>query len=217
LQQEGNMSHQQRRPSDVKYGQQRRAKGLDSDELQSVQAHVPFGLSASNLLGLQHTIGNQAVQRLIQRAPGDSPKKSEPQKQEELPGFVASITGTRHGKFQSKSRIVGHEGKIEIVSLNFERSQDKKKMIVHIMKQVDELSPHLQKAMLDGEPLSAAQFTSIRRNDRGEIETGLTFDFTNGFITSFQQSASTGPIAYEVITMEFILKEEDEKKRAETK
>jgi type VI protein secretion system component Hcp len=120
--------------------------------------------------------------------------------QTSFPAFVASITGSNQGKFQSKSRIAGHEGKIEIQSLTFKPSE--KEIMVHLVKQVDDTSPAFQNAWRTGEVLTTAQFVEIRRNDRGNIETVKTFDFNNGLVSGLEYSTSEG-IPLETITIHF--------------
>lgn len=209
------MGHQRLVKSDTRYAQKRRQEVAEIDEWQSTKAHDPFALSPNNILNLQRTIGNQAVQRLVrqadvlQRQPtvgqdaGQPTDTRESQKQTALPSVLASITGSRQGKFKGGSRIAGHEGKIEISSIQLEPSARENKMTVHLTKQTDESSVAFMKAMQDGEPLPIAQFDFIRQN-ADTIETLKTLEFTNGYVTSFQHSGS-GDVPTEIITIEFVL------------
>jgi type VI secretion system Hcp family effector len=206
------MGHQRQYNSDARYARKHLREVAEIDEQQSAKAHDPFALSPNNILNLQRTIGNQAVQRLIrqadmlQRQPTDT---QDSQKQTALPSVVASITGSRQGKFKGGRRIAGHEGKIEILSLSLEPSARENKMTVHLTKEVDDSSAAFMKALLAGEPLTSAQFDFIRRNEEGNIETVKTHEFNDGIITSIQHNG-TGPVPTETITIEFTLKPEKE-------
>ena len=211
------MGYQRQYKSDATYAQKRRQEVAEIDEWHSARAHDPFALSPNNILNLQRTIGNQAVQRLVrqadvQRQPtigqdaGQPTDNRESQKQTALPSVVASITGSRQGKFKGGSRIAGHEGKIEISSIQLAPSARENKMTVHLVKKADESSATFMKAMQDGEPLTIAQFDFIRRNE-DTIETLKTLEFTNGYVTTFQLSGA-GDVPTETITIEFTLETE---------
>jgi type VI protein secretion system component Hcp len=208
------MGHQHQRKAKSKYAHKRHPEVAERDDVYSAESRDPLGLSANGILHLQHTIGNQAVQRLIekadvlQRQPTKKPDAGKPKEKEtSLPAFVASITGAQQGEFKGDSRIKGHEGKIVVLSLSFEPKEGK--MIVHLTKESDSSTTTFHKALLTGEPLTTAKFEHIRRNDSGEIETGQTFEFSDGMVTSMQLSDSQG-VSVEYITIEFNLKPKKE-------
>lgn len=182
--------------------QQRRLRIAEREDSDSA-AHETSDAPPHGILNLQHTIGNQAVQRLIQRAP-----KAKERSADEEPSAVATITGAQRGKFQGTSRIVGHEGKIEILSLQFK--PEASKMTVILYKRVDESSQSFMAAFQKGEWLTTAQFIIIRRDENGNVEPVMTYDFSNGYVTGLQMSSSQG-IPYEIITLEFDLKKDKEK------
>jgi type VI protein secretion system component Hcp len=160
-------------------------------------------LSAAGILRLQHTIGNQAVQRLIvQRQPGGGSKT-----EDRLPPIVASMTLERQGTLKGESRVPGHEGAIEIDSFRFDqaeklggvgpgegRGEEKapKDVEVSITKATDSSSVALANAALKGERITAARFEFLHRGEGGTVETKFSFEFSNGFVTSFSQTESGG-------------------------
>jgi type VI secretion system Hcp family effector len=151
-------------------------------------------LSAAGILRLQHTIGNQAVQRLIvQRQPKGGSKT-----EERLPAVVASITLERQGTLDGGSRVPGHEGAIEIDSLSFGQTnrsvgsgegsspkQAARDIEVTITKATDSSSTALMNAVAKGERIIAARFEFLRRGDGGAVETTHSFEFSSGFVTNF--------------------------------
>jgi type VI protein secretion system component Hcp len=198
------MGHQYQRKTDAA-SQKRRPKIAPGDEWQNASSHVHAGQSPATILNLQRTIGNQAVQRLIQRdtaLPADAKDKD---KTREIPPFVARIVGER-SKFQSKSTIPGHEGKVEVLSFSIE--QNDHKVIISFTKYADELSPIFLAAATQGESLKEAEFAMIRRNDRDEIETMQTFAFKDGHVSSMSINSGSGGDgkASEFITLEFPVK-----------
>jgi hypothetical protein len=98
----------------------------------------------------------------IQRSPDDSGSMQADSGNDEggtseqmsLPAFMASITVSHQGKFQSKSRIAGHKRKIEIQSLTVKPSE--KEMMVSLVKRVDETSPAFASAGRRGKALTTA-------------------------------------------------------------
>lgn len=167
-------------------------------------AHETSDAPPHGILSLQRSIGNQAVQRLIQRDP-----KPKAQSADEQPSAVATITGAQRGKFKGTSRAVGHEGKIEILGLQFKPTDSK--MTVILFKRVDESSsPAFMMAYQTGERITTAQFMSIRHDENGNVETVMTYDFSDGYVTGVQMSSSQG-IPYEAITLEFDLKKDKER------
>jgi type VI protein secretion system component Hcp len=194
----------------------KRTKTAGGDEWQNPNSHASFGQSPGSILHLQRTIGNQAVQRLmLQRSPDSDaiqrdtaqPADSRGKKPSALPSFVATITGSLQGKLQSKSRIAGHEGKIELQGLTLEPNKKGTRVKAILIKEVNDLTPAFQKAYNGGESLPEAQFLQIRRNDRGDIETVKTMDFKNGVVAGIQYYTFEG-VPMESIEIEFILKDE---------
>jgi type VI protein secretion system component Hcp len=201
------MGHQYQRKTDAR-PQKRRQKIPTGDEWQNADSHVHAGYASNTILNLQRTIGNQAVQRLLQRdtaVPVDS-KDSAKDKTREIPPVVARIVGER-SKFESKSTVPGHEGKVEVLSFSIERKPHK--IIVSFTKESDELSAIFLAAAAQGERLKEAEFMMIKRNDRDEIEAVHTFAFKDGYVSSMSMSSGGGEKASEFITLEFPV---DEKK-----
>lgn len=196
------MGRKYRRVLEEEDVQQRRLRIAEREDSDSA-AHETSDAPPHGILNLQHTIGNQAVQRLIQRAP-----KAKERSSDEEPSAVATITGADRGKFKGTSRIVGHEGKIEILGLQFK--PEASKMTVILYKRLDESSQAFMTAYQTGEPITAAQFMSIRHDENGNVETVMTYDFSDGYVTGVQISTSQG-IPYEIITLEFDLKKDKEK------
>lgn len=182
--------------------QQRHLRIAEREDSGSV-AHEAAESPSHGLLNLQRSIGNQAVQRLIQRTP-----KAKDRASDEEPSVVATITGADRGKFKGTSRVVGHEGKIGFLSMQFELKDSK--MIVHLTRRVDDTSQAFMMAYQNGERLTTAQFILIRRGDEGNFETLMTYDFSDGYVTGVQYSTSQG-LPYEAITLEFDLKKEKKK------
>lgn len=184
--------------------QQRRLRIAEREDSDST-AHEASDAPPQGILNLQRSIGNQAVQRyIVQRDP-----KPKAQSADEQPSAVATITGAQRGKFKGTSRAVGHEGKIEILGLQFKPTDSK--MTVILYKRVDESSsPAFMMAYQTGERITTAQFMSIRHDENGNVETVMTYDFSDGYVTGVQISSSQG-IPYEAITLEFDLKKDKEK------
>ncbi|MBZ0320953.1 MAG: type VI secretion system tube protein Hcp [Anaerolineae bacterium] len=183
--------------------QQRRLSIAEREDSGS-PAHETAESSSHSILNLQRSIGNQAVQRyIVQRDPKPKVRSSD-----EQPSAVATITGAQRGKFKGTSRVVGHEGKIEILGLQFK--PEASKMTVILYKRVDESSQAFMMAFQNGERLTTAQFMGIRHDENGNVETVMTYDFSDGYVTGVQMSTSQG-IPYEAITLEFDLKKDKEK------
>jgi type VI protein secretion system component Hcp len=151
---------------------------------------------------MQHAIGNQAVQRLlqrdmqpeIQRAPGGD-KKEEPSR----PNMVATIV-LGSGKVEGKSKLAGYEGKLEITSI--QRGVNPAGDIEITFTRVsDELSAKLQEAAAKGIAVKTAQFEFLDYGD-GEAKTKHTMDFADGHISYFQMSSHEG-VPHEAITITF--------------
>jgi type VI secretion system Hcp family effector len=178
----------------------------------------PRGLtSPEGLIHLQHTIGNRAVQRLLlQRQPRSDGGAKAP---EAVPALVGTLVLSSGGKVEGDSRVPGHEGKIDFLSLQLgdkrfevsnprERESEPKRTIeIHLTKLVDKASPSLQQAAAKGTRIESAQFEFIRRTEDGAIETTATFEFKNGFITGFQMGGSEGK-QIEIVSIQFELTEE---------
>ena len=198
--------------SDKEHTRKRRPEVSDTDDWRKAEPHAP--LSPNAVMQLQHTIGNQAVQRLmdggkmphnvgsaiVQRDSGTGGRQDEAS----FPALLATITTERKGKLKGKTSIAGQEGKIEFQSLNLGKSNttrnpdEPQPTNLTLTRQVDDLSPTFQQAMLEGDPVKTAQFEFIRRNDEGKVEIKHTLNFSDGMITSYalgsgeQQTESMG-------------------------
>jgi type VI secretion system Hcp family effector len=130
------MGNQHRQKSDQEYARKRHPDLAETEDLLH-SADPTAALSPNAITQLQRTIGNQAVQRLIngdmqhntavlqrqpKRSPGRTPGPAKPgggtEKEASLPLYLAIITGGGEGKFKGESRIAGHEGEIEILALD---------------------------------------------------------------------------------------------------
>lgn len=205
---------------------------LDMDELRKRrEARIPPGadaqaevrLSEPGLVKLQHTIGNQALRRLLQgdRQPGSpvsvqrQPKGSPNDKREtdSSASVLATIELEQGGKIRGDSQITGHEGKIECLSLNTdstskrryrETDSDETRVTLTLVKYVDSTSPLLNNAAAKGDPLKTGKFEMIRRDAEGEITVYHTLEFTSGLISGLQASGShESGRPLETLTIEF--------------
>ena len=153
--------------------------------------------SSAGILRLQATIGNRAVQRLIvERQPtADNPKAPA-----STPGAVATFTLENQGKLKGGSGLAGHEGKIELhavqvvptnrsASSRGKEEPEKRFIELVITKTQDGTSAAFQRAAFNGERIESAQIEFIRRGDDGTIETRMTLDFSNGFVTNYSTSS----------------------------
>ncbi len=216
------------RRSKARFGQ----APLDMDELRKRReariqpgADVPAGLTLSEpgLVKLQHTIGNQALRRLLQgsRPAGDyaslqrQPKDSPNDKREtdSSASVLATIELENAGKIRGDSQITGHEGKIECLSVNTgstpkrrsrETDSDETRGTITLVKYVDSTSPLLMNAAAKGDPLKTGKFEMIRRDAEGEITVYHTLEFASGFISGLQTSGSDqGGKPLETVIFEF--------------
>jgi type VI protein secretion system component Hcp len=157
-------------------------------------------MSAAGILRLQRTIGNQAVQRLIQRAPAEE-MDSAKQEEKELPPVLASITLENAGKLEGGSKVAGHEGDIEIQSISLGASsgasigssgegrgeeKSEKFLDLSVLKYQDDASTALFMAVAKGDPVKAARFDFVRRGDSGAVETKRSLKFGAGDISNIQ-------------------------------
>lgn len=164
-------------------------------------------VSPNAVIQLQRMIGNQAVQRLISHdRRGVLRRDSEGQKKYTV---LATITFAKAGKLKGNSKIAGHEGKIEIHSIQIDPSSTKRtnetapplpELI--ITRTSDDLSPRLMQANVEGDTITAAQFEFLRYDDKGKTEVVRTMEFSDGYITSFSVSGG-GPDMTEQIGLEF--------------
>jgi type VI protein secretion system component Hcp len=174
-------------------------------------------LTAAGILRLQHSIGNQAVQRLIiQRQPGKGGGGAK--EPASMPAIVATITFQRAGKLEGTSRLAGHEGKVELSSLSFvpsrgpgvrtgdrneREAEPEKRMELAFTKPQDKTTVELQKAFMDGDKIATATFEFLRRDDNGDVVVAGSFEFSNGLITSLHIDGS-GPTPSDAGTIEFV-------------
>lgn len=192
------MSFRRFQKADKEHTRKHRPQVSDSEDWHGAESTAP--LSPNSVIQLQRTIGNRAVQQLIQRDSGGA-------KQAEVPPVLASITLDKRGKLKGSSRVEGHEGKIEVLSLNRDVKKptrdpdDPSPNRLSIMRNVDELSNQFARANTEGDPIKAAQFEFVRRNEEGKVETLHSLEFGEGFISGY--SISGGEQSVEQIEMEF--------------
>jgi type VI protein secretion system component Hcp len=163
-------------------------------------------LSTAGILRLQRTIGNQAVQRLIAR---DKPAGEKAKEEAAVPAVVASITFAKRGELAGSSHVAGHEGEVELDSLNFVQTgaggrQDKDRKFIELVatRAVDKSSAALARAAIDGDQITAARFDFLRRGDGGTVETSFTLEFKKGFVTNYS-AGGTGDRPGESVSMQF--------------
>lgn len=184
-----------------------RAQRPDLEELRkrrdSQRPNSSVPLSEPGVVKLHHVIGNQSVQRLLQRAPGDQKSRDSSR-----PGVVATIV-LESGKIEGKSKVAGHEGKLELISI--QRGVDSAgNVFVQLTRSVDDVSPRLQEASVKGIAVKTAQFEILRHED-DEAKTIFTLDLADGHITSFQVGTHEG-VATETITITFGPDKKDDKR-----
>lgn len=201
-----------------------RAHQPDLEELRkrrdSQRPNSSVPLSEPGVVKLQHVIGNQAAQRLIQKgetvgALQRAPNGGKPEQKEAASDarVVATITLESGGEVRGESRIAGHEGKIEFLSMHFEglnrrvsrdTETEEERVSLVMTKYVDSASMALFNAMNNGDAIKSARFELIRRDADGKISIFQTYEYTNGYITSLSVSGAAGgdrPI--ETLALEF--------------
>jgi type VI secretion system Hcp family effector len=160
----------------------------------ATRPHIAFKMASDGVLKLQRTIGNQAVQRLLQRAPGGKDENSRPH-------ALATLVLSSVGKLPGSSRVAGHEGKMEILSIGFDEisKADKRNaeteeqyISLTVSRYADKSSQALMNASAKGEHVTSATFELLRFDDEGKATIGQTFDFSDGLITSYQMNDSGG-------------------------
>jgi type VI secretion system Hcp family effector len=156
--------------------------------------HIAFKMASDGIMKLQRTIGNQAVQHLLQRAPDSKEDDSRPH-------ALATLVLSSKGKLPGESRIAGHEGKMEILSIGFDEisrpdkrnpEADEPYISLTVSRYADKSSQALMNASAKGEHLTSATFEIIRFDADGKVTLGQTFDFSDGLITSYQMQDSGG-------------------------
>ena len=168
-------------------------------------------LSEHRVVKMQHTIGNQAVQRLLQRAPGDKNQEAS------RPHALATIVLSSVGRLPGDSRVAGHEGKMEILSMSFDEisKADKRPAETEepyigltVSRYLDKSSQALMNASARGEHITSAQFEMLRFDADGKANVSHTFDFNDGLISSYQMQSAGDSEAkpIEVMTIEFPMK-----------
>lgn len=184
----------------------------DTEDWRSAGSTLP--LTPNAVMQLQRTIGNQAVQRLISRdrqgggvLQRDSGGNKEQTKKNSV---LASITFAKAGKLKGNTKIAGHEGKIDVLSIQSDplpvdgALRPTPPFIEYVMtRNVDELSPQFLKANLDGDSIKAAQFEVLRHDDKGKVEVVHSLEFSEGLITNYLISSGGSPDMIESIGMEF--------------
>lgn len=163
-------------------------------------------VSEPGVIKMQHLVGNQAVQRLIQRAPD----KKEPASDATV---LATIILESGGELKGESRIPGHEGKIELLSLNLENANRRatsreeapeERVQLTLTKYVDDLSNKLMLAIQKGDSIKSARFEFIRREDDGKVRVVHTLEYTDGYLVGQSVSGtSEGGKSLETVSVEF--------------
>jgi type VI secretion system Hcp family effector len=171
----------------------------ENEEWRSADANDRSAQPPNAIVNLQHTIGNQAVQRLInddvqgenalvRRAPEAEAvapaEASSTQQNETLPPAFASISLASQGPIQGESTAAGHEGQIEVLAFSIEDSDSG--TIVKFTKPVDKSTATFLKALTSNEGVKSAQFELVHRNERGDPETSHTFQFVHGYVMGDQ-------------------------------
>jgi type VI protein secretion system component Hcp len=156
---------------------------------------------------LQQMVGNRAVQRLILQ-PEPAEIHREPKQEQSRLTALATITLARRGNVRGDSRLAGYEGKIELLSFGTSTarpgrsgSREAEPLGINFQKHVDPSSPVLMQAVAEGDPVKAARFEFVRPGDGGKWVTAATFEFTDGFATSYQAGSGGEPV--ESVSMEF--------------
>ena len=170
-------------------------------------------LPEHRVVKMQHVIGNQAVQRLIQRElqPTDKAEiqRDSSGKTEDEPHIYALATIVLNGsKVEGKSKLGGHEGKLEITSIN-QGTSPAGNIEITITRVSDELTPRFNEAAAKGHVVNTAKFEFIRH---GGPDTKISheMDFANGHISGFQLSTHEG-VGHETITITFGPAKKDER------
>lgn len=190
------------------------AKSDDSDEWRGREAETRHHAPSNDIVGLQHAIGNRAVQRMladdraqaagkatvVQRAPNDSGKgqdKGGPTAKAAATQYLAELTLERQGELKGSSRIAGFEGHIPVSSLGFDanamkprRDKESSSTDLQVTRLADDLSPRLMKAYTEGEKIASATFRLVKLTADGKYEVVTTFEFSDGIISSYQTSSS---------------------------
>jgi type VI protein secretion system component Hcp len=203
------------------------AKSDDSDEWRGREAESRHTAPSNDIVNLQHTIGNRAVQRMlasdraqavgpasvVQRAPNDSGKgqdKGGPTAKVAATQYLAELTLERQGELKGGSRIEGFEGHVPVLSLGFDanamkpgRDKESSSTELVVTRLADDLSPRLMKAYTEGEKIDSATFRLVKLTADGKYEVVGTFEFSDGTISSYNASNNEeGPI--DVISINFL-------------
>lgn len=155
---------------------------------------------------LQQLSGNRAVQQLmLQRQHAESEEASG--KKSARLAAVATIKLSRGGDVKGECRLPGHEGKIELLSIQMgtpsaaPEGPPSADLAIRVQKHFDSASPVLARAVLEGDAIKSAKFEFVRPGGGGKWVTSAAFDFTDGFPTAYQAGSGAEPI--ESISMEF--------------
>lgn len=195
------------------------AKSDDSDEWRGREAESRHTAPSNDIVSLQNTIGNRAVQRMladdraqavgpvsvVQRAPNDSGKsqdKGGPAAKPAAAQYLAEITLEHQGELKGSSRIEGFEGHVPVLSLGFDanamkprRDKESSSTELQVRRLADDLSPRLMKAYTVGEKITSAIFRLVKPTADGKYEVVATFEFSDGIISSYNASNNEeGPV-----------------------
>ncbi len=151
------------------------------------------------LLALQRTIGNQAAARLLQRE--EAPRSA----------IFLTLEFQRAGVLKGESKSPGHEGKIELISLDLNpgkqaggglgvgtsagaEAEKKATQDIEFTKANDSTSSAMLKALTEGEPIKTAVIESTKADDKGKFVPFLTQKFKDGYLTNIRFSGGEGDV-----------------------
>lgn len=170
-------------------------------------------VSEPGVIKMQHLVGNQAVQRLLQREiqPGSKAEiqRDSSGKTEEDSRIYALATLVLNGsKVEGKSKLGGHEGKLEVLSIN-QGTDPAGNIEITITRVSDELTPRFNEAAAKGHVVNTAKFEFIRHGGP-DTKISHVMDFADGHISGFQVGTHEG-VAHETITITFGPAKKDER------
>ena len=156
-----------------------------------------------SLLELQRTIGNRATGHLLQREEGTRSTT------------FLTLELERAGVLKGESKAAGHEGSIEVLSLDLgqkrpvgggasaTRQEKKDTLDITFTRAADSATPRLMKAFAEGDPVKSAVFEAAKADDKGKFVPYMTQAFKDGYLTNFSTSGGQGDVeAVEQIALE---------------
>lgn len=162
-------------------------------------------LSEPGVVKMQHLVGNQAVQRLLQREiqPASNAgiqRDSNDKTEEGSRTYALATIVLSSGKLEGKSKLAGHEGKIEITSVN-QGTGSAGDIEITITRVSDGLTPKIQEAAAKGIAVRSAKFEFVRHSGP-DTKIHHVMDFADGHISHFSIGSNEG-VAHETITITF--------------